>query len=138
MLNDLLEESSKKPKEGKEGKAKEAASRQEGKGKAPEGRVLANFRAIRPPGRNAKNRADMLVSVDEESLMAEKRLPVFVTCAESAEAVIEVVLSVYASSIKLLSNKGSPSIGSLSLALNHFIGKSIKLLAIRAVLRWEL
>uniref|UniRef100_A0A7S0DVA6 Uncharacterized protein n=1 Tax=Amorphochlora amoebiformis TaxID=1561963 RepID=A0A7S0DVA6_9EUKA len=96
MLNDLLEESSKKPKEGKEGKAKEAASRQEGKGKAPEGRVLANFRAIRPPGRNAKNRADMLVSVDEESLMAEKRLPVFVTCAESAEAVIEVVLSVYA------------------------------------------
>jgi hypothetical protein len=44
------------------------------------------------PGAKAANRADMLVLVDDGT---EKRLPIFVTCAEDPTLVIDTVLSVY-------------------------------------------
>eukprot|EP00468_Gymnochlora_sp_CCMP2014_P001514 CAMPEP_0167741726 /NCGR_PEP_ID=MMETSP0110_2-20121227/1016_1 /TAXON_ID=629695 /ORGANISM="Gymnochlora sp., Strain CCMP2014" /LENGTH=5340 /DNA_ID=CAMNT_0007625809 /DNA_START=69 /DNA_END=16091 /DNA_ORIENTATION=- len=97
MLDDLLDSNVKKSegKESKEGKSKiKAAEGKEGKSSSV---PSENFRAIPMPGASAKNRADLLVSVEEEeSMLAEKRVPIFVTCAKSAEAVIEVVLSVYA------------------------------------------
>lgn len=49
-------------------------------------------RCINLPDENAKNKADMLVLVNDES---EKRLPVFVACTESPPLVFDTVLSVY-------------------------------------------
>jgi energy-coupling factor transporter ATP-binding protein EcfA2 len=58
--------------------------------------TTAVIRAINPPSSTAVNRADMLVRVkNTANELAEKSLPVFITCAAHPSDVIDIVMSVY-------------------------------------------
>jgi len=81
-------------KSGKDdGKAPVAEGATKGKGDG-KSHVAPIIRALPAPGAAAKNRADMLISVEDERT-GERSLPVWVAQAESPRHVIDVVLSVY-------------------------------------------
>ena len=63
----------------------------------PEATASSMYREIAQPGADAVNRADYLITGEEFRKLPDvtKRLPVWVTCAQSPKHVIDVVMSVF-------------------------------------------